>query len=287
MAQIISRAMHDSIESSSWIRRMFDEGVRLKQEHGPENVCDLALGNPILEPPAAFHESLHRLLHEGPPGSHRYGPNAGLPDVREFLAAELSAETGLAYSGAHLVVTTGAAGAINVLLKAILDPGDEVVTLCPYFVEYDFYAANHGGVLVRAETDDRFQPDLEALERVITPRTRALIVNSPNNPTGAVYPEAALRGVADVLRAASQKHGRPILLISDEPYRRVVFDGLEVPWIPPLYDHTLVVTSYSKDLGLAGERIGYVAASPRIEGWEALVEAMVLANRVLGFVHAP
>lgn len=287
MTRIVSDAVHASLEGSSWIRRMFEEGAQLKARHGPENVFDFSLGNPVLEPPAAFHEALREVLGAETPGKHRYIPNAGLPETRAYLAAEMAEETGIPYGPEHIVITTGASGAINVTLKAILNPGDEVVALAPYFVEYDFYAANHGGKLVRAETDAEFQIDLAGLERVVTPRTRAVLINSPNNPTGAVYPQAALAALGDFLRDASKKQGRPILLISDEPYRRIVFDGLAVPWVPPLYEHTVVVTSYSKDRGLAGERVGYVAASPRIEGCAELMEAIVLANRILGFVNAP
>ena len=279
--------MRESIKASSWIRRMFEEGARLKAELGAENVYDFSLGNPIVEPPERFHTALRELLDAPPAGLHRYIPNAGLPEVRAYAAAELAAATGMAYGAEHVVITCGAAGGMNIVLKALLNPGDEVVAFAPYFVEYDFYAANHGGKLVRAETGEAFQLDLEALERVVTPRTRVLLINSPNNPTGVVYPQDSLRALAGFLEDASRKNGRPIFLVSDEPYRRVVFDGLEVPWLPPLYAHTIVVTSHSKDLGLAGERVGYVAVSPGIEGGAELMEALILANRVLGFVNAP
>jgi len=284
---VIADAVRASMERSSWIRRMFEEGARLKAEHGADNVYDFSLGNPILEPPPQVRAALQRLVADPTPGVHRYIPNPGLPAVRAHVAAQLAEATGLPYEAGHIVMTCGAAGAVNIALKALLNPGDEVVTLSPYFVEYDFYAANHGGRLVRAETDADFQIDLAALERVVTPRTRALLINSPNNPTGVIYPEASLRALADFLRAAGKRHGRPIFLLADEPYRNLVFDGNTVPWLPPLYEHTLVLTSYSKDLGLAGERIGYVAASPHATEVDALLDAMVLANRVLGFVNAP
>ena len=287
MNYVISDAMRDSLERSSWIRRMFEEGAQLKAEHGPENVFDFSLGNPILEPPPGFHAALRELISNPQPGMHRYIPNAGVPEVREFIAGELREQTSLDYAGRHVVMTCGAAGGVNVALKAMLNPGEEVVTFCPYFVEYDFYAANHGGKLVRAETDEAFQIDLEALDKVVTSRTRALIINSPNNPTGAVYPAERLRALAAFLEQAAQRHGRPIFLICDEPYRRLAFDGVEIPPVPPLYAHTILVTSYSKDLSLAGERVGFVAVSPRAEGWEKLMEAMILANRILGFVNAP
>ncbi|MCZ6629654.1 MAG: pyridoxal phosphate-dependent aminotransferase [SAR324 cluster bacterium] len=287
MTQIISDAMRQSIEGSSWIRRMFEEGARLKAELGAENVFDFSLGNPILEPPPAFHEALRKLLSDPPPGLHRYIPNAGLPEVRRYVAEQLGTATGLPYGEQQVVMTCGAAGGVNIVCKALLNPGDEVVAFAPYFVEYDYYAANHGGKLVRAETDQEFQIDLEALERVITPRTRMVLINSPNNPTGAVYPEEKLRALAEILEEASRRQGRPIFLVSDEPYRDLVFDGRQVPWLPPLYAHTILITSHSKDLGLAAERLGYVAVSPGIEGHEELMEALILANRVLGFVNAP
>lgn len=266
---------------------MFEAGTRLKAEHGADRVYDFSLGNPILEPPREVGAALRGLLTDPAPGLHRYIPNAGLPEVRAYVAGELCAATGLAYTAGHVVMTCGAAGGINIVLKALLNPGDEVVSFAPYFVEYDFYASNHGGTLVRCPTDEDFQMNLEALEGVLSERTRAVMINSPNNPTGVIYPEDRLRALADTLRAASQRFGRPIVLISDEPYRNVVFDGNTVPWVPPLYEHTLLLTSYSKDLGLAGERIGYVAVHPEMAERELLIEALVLANRILGFVNAP
>lgn len=287
MSHVVADAMRESMKRASWIRKMFEEGARLQAEHGPENVFDFSLGNPILEPPAELRRALLLLLDDPRPGMHRYIPNAGLPEVRDSIAVQLAAETGLPYRADHVVMTCGAAGALNIALKSLLNPGDEVVAFAPYFVEYNTYAANHGGKLVRAATNDAFQIDIEALTRVVTERTRAVLVNSPNNPTGVVYGEEALRALADFLREAERRYGRPIVLLSDEPYRKLVFDGQTVPWIPPLYDHTVIVTSHSKDLGLAGERIGYAAVSPRTAECELLCEALVIANRTLGFVSAP
>jgi aspartate aminotransferase len=287
MPGIVSDAMRKAIEDASWIRKMFEEGARLKAQYGADNVFDFSLGNPMLEPPAGFREETVKLLQHPTPGMHRYIPNAGLPEVRAYVAEELKAATGVPYTAQHIVMSCGAGGGVNIVLKALLNPGDEVVTLAPYFVEYDFYAANHGGTLLRAETDARFQIDIPALERVLTPRTRVVIVNSPNNPSGAVFPEHALRALAECLTAAGRRFGRPIVLLSDEPYREIVFDGLTVPWVQKLYDHTVVVTSYSKDLGLPAERIGYVAVNPQAAEAALLVDAVVLANRILGFVNAP
>ena len=287
MSHIVSEDLRNSLERSSWIRQMFEEGARLKAEHGEENVYDFSLGNPILEPPPEVRQALRELLDDPTPGRHRYIPNPGLPEVRAYVAGELAAATGMDYQSGHVIMTTGAGGALNVALKALLNPGDEVVTLTPFFVEYDFYVANHGGRLIRAATDQDFQIDPAALRAALTGRTRAVIVNSPNNPSGVVFPPERLQALAAVLTEASARFGRPIVLISDEPYRYLVFDGIEVPWVPPLYDHTLIVTSYSKDLGLAGERIGYLAISPKLAGAGLFSEAAVMANRILGFVNAP
>lgn len=287
MTAIVADAVRSSLERSSWIRKMFEEGARLKAEHGPENVFDFSLGNPILEPPPEVREALLGLLADPTPGMHRYIPNPGLPEVRAFIAEELSEATGLPYNAGHIVLSSGAAGAVNCVLKALLNPGDEVVTFTPYFVEYDFYVDNHGGKLVRCPTDADFQIDLDNLEAVVNERTRAVMINTPNNPTGVVFPAERLEALAGFLRDASARFGRPIVLISDEPYRRLVFDGVEVPWVPPLYEHTVVIYSHSKDLGLAGERIGYAAVSPNMADAELVCDALVLANRILGFVNAP
>ena len=287
MKSVLADDVRNALEKASWIRRMFEEGGRLIAERGAENVFNFTLGNPLPEPPEAFHQAVRQVVDAPVEGQHRYLPNAGLPDVRKYVAEHLSTQTGLPYTENQIVMTTGAAGALNVALKALLNPGDEVIAFTPYFVEYDFYAANHGGKLVRVDTDDHFQLDLGALKSAITPQTRAVLINSPNNPSGAVYPEEDLKALAQVLREASDQHGRPILLISDEPYRYIVFDGTEVPWVPALYEHTLLATSHSKDIGLAGERVGYLAISPTCADQAELMDACVFANRVLGFVSAP
>jgi aspartate aminotransferase len=284
---VVSDSIRQSLEGASWIRKMFEEGARLKALHGDANVFDFSLGNPILDPPPAFGKTLIDLLSHPTPGMHRYIPNAGLPEARAYVAAHLAESTGLPYTAQNVIMTVGAAGAVNIALKALLNPGDEVIAFTPYFVEYDFYAANHGGRLVRAETDAAFQFDIPALERVLTPRTRAILVNSPNNPSGVVYPLERLKALAACLDAAGKRFGRPIYLIADEPYRELVFDGVTVPWIPPVYEHTLIVTSFSKDIGVPAERLGYAAVSPRAAEAAMMADAMVLANRILGFVNAP
>jgi len=275
------------MEGASWIRRMFEEGRRLKQRLGADQVADLSLGNPVEEPPAAAEARLRALALEPVPGTHRYMPNAGFDSTRAAVAAHLARESGVAYKGDNVVMTVGAGGALNVLLKALLDPGDEVLLLAPYFAEYRFYVSNHGGVPVVVQTDPAFRPDVRALAAAVTPRTRAVLVNSPNNPTGVVYSQDDLAALADVLTRASKAQGRPVWLISDEPYRALTYDGVEVPWPVAAYRDTLHVTSFSKDLGLPGERIGYLAVNPASPEADDLVTAATFTTRILGFVNAP
>jgi aspartate aminotransferase len=274
------------MKGSSWIRRMFEEGARLKAEHGAANVFDFSLGNPVIEPPDAVRAALVAAAGESTPGLHRYMPNAGFPEVRDAVARRLAAESGFPFEARHVVMCVGAGGGLNVTLKTLLDPGDEVVLLAPYFVEYLFYVENHGGVSRIVETDGAFQLDLGAIEAALGPRTRAVLLNSPNNPTGVVYPRASLDALGALLRDASRRAGRTIALVTDEPYRRIAFDG-PVPWVFPSYEHTILVTSHSKDLALPGERIGYIAASPSLEGADEFVAGATFATRTLGFVNAP
>jgi aspartate aminotransferase len=275
------------MERSSWIRRMFEEGARLKGEFGAENVFDFSLGNPNLEPPEAFRRVLRELAAEERPGSHGYMPNAGYPEVREAVAAQVSREQGVAVQGRHVVMTVGAGGALNAVFRAILEPGDEILVSRPYFVEYGFYAENHGGVLQVVPTTEDFDLRIDALEAAFSPRTRAVLVNSPNNPTGKVYSRENLRQLGDLIARKSAQWGRVIYLISDEPYRKIVYDGVEVPGVFPLFPNCVVCTSYSKDLSLPGERIGYAAVNPGADEPDALAAAITLTNRILGFVNAP
>ncbi|MBC7104873.1 MAG: pyridoxal phosphate-dependent aminotransferase, partial [Firmicutes bacterium] len=275
------------LERASWIRKMFEEGERLKAIYGPDRVFDFSLGNPVLEPPPAFRETLLEIVRHPVPGMHGYMSNAGYAETRRAVAEYLARETGVPLTENHVVMTCGAGGALNVALKALLDPGDEVIILAPYFVEYRFYIDNHGGVPVEVPTDENFLPDLEALGRAIGPRTKALILNSPNNPTGVVYGADVLAALGRLLAAREAELGRPIFVLSDEPYARLVYDGLRTPCIFHHVRHSIIANSYSKDLSLAGERIGYLAVNPEIEDWGLLVEALVFANRVLGFVNAP
>ncbi|HEX2442030.1 MAG TPA: pyridoxal phosphate-dependent aminotransferase [Methylomirabilota bacterium] len=280
---MIARAVADNLAKASWIRRMFEEGARLKQERGSDKVFDFTLGNPEIEPPPAVLAAARRVLDSRELHLHAYMPNAGQPRVREAVAARLTKATGLPYTANHVLMTVGAGAALNTVLKALLDPGDEVITAAPFFVEYTFYAENYGGRLVVVPPRDDLTPDVERIATAITPRTRAIILNSPNNPSGVIYPASTF--VA--LEALLQRIGQPIVLISDEPYRALVFDDVAVPEVAPLVTRTIVATSWSKSLAIPGERIGYLAFSPRMPEAGALFEACTFTSRVLGFVNAP
>ncbi|OGH00367.1 MAG: aspartate aminotransferase [Candidatus Lambdaproteobacteria bacterium RIFOXYD1_FULL_56_27] len=283
----IAKKLQQSLGSSSLIRQMFEEGERRKALYGEDKVFDFSLGNPVFEPPKQVKAALQALIASDRPGQHRYMPNAGLAGTRSYLAGKLALESGLEFGAEDVVMTVGAGGALNVILKTLLDPGDEVLVLRPYFVEYDFYIDNHGGVPVSVPTLPDFTPDLAALAQAINPKTKALLINSPNNPTGVVYSAQQLAELGALLEQKSRALGHPIHLISDEPYRAIVFDRLEVPSVFKAYPNCILATSSSKDLALPGERIGYLAVSPRHQD-RALVRAgTVLALRTLGFVNAP
>ena len=283
IAASIKRHMADS----SWIRRMFELGIALKRERGEENVFDLSLGNPVMEPPQAFVDELRRLVGSAPAGAHRYMPNAGYTETRAAVAEALGDETGLAYGPEHVMMSVGAGGGINVVIHALCEPGDEVIILVPFFAEYLFYAANHGAKAVTVGCDDAFAPDLAELESKITARTKIVMINSPNNPSGAVYGAALIEELAGLLRRKGEELGTEIYLLSDEPYRKIIFDDLAYPFPQLAYERTVTVTSHSKDLALPGERIGYVAVHPACPGADELMDAFVFCNRVLGFVNAP
>lgn len=283
----VAKKMQMFSGKSSWIRKMFEEGARMKMEFGADNVFDFSLGNPDVSPPAKFTEVLQELVANDKPGAHAYMPNGGYPFVREALAARLSAEQNVEINQGDVLMTCGAAGALNVVMKSLLDPGDEVMILSPYFVEYHFYVDNHGGVVKVVPTDDEFNLDLAAIEQGLTEKTKIVLINSPNNPTGQIYSKESLEKLGEILHAASEKFCKTIVLVSDEPYRKIVFDGLEVPSIMAAYENSIVVSSYSKDLSLPGERIGYLAVHPQIQDKGAMLDAMTLANRILGFVNAP
>ncbi len=283
----ISRKVREQMNDSSWIRRMFEEGIELREIHGAENVFDLSLGNPLLEPPDEFRTELARLVADESPGTHRYMPNGGFPEVRASIAEVLAQESGVPITGAEILMTVGAAGAINTILRSILDQNDEVVLIAPYFAEYIFYVQHQSGVVKEAKCDENWLPDIESLEAAIGPRTRAVIINSPNNPTGVIYPESSIVAIATALQRAEEKYGTEIYMISDEPYRKLIYSDVPYPFIFNHHARSVVATSHSKDLGLAGERIGYAAVNPNDPGKNDLMDALNFSLRTLGFVNAP
>jgi aspartate aminotransferase len=279
----VARTIARQLENASWIRRMFEEGVRMKRERGADAVFDFSLGNPDVEPPPAVLDALRRVADGRRAGSHGYMPNPGYTQVREAVAHKLRNQTGLEFTAEDVFMTVGSAGACNVILKSILDPGDEVIVLMPFFPEYQFYIDNHGGRMVPVETDATFLPDVERIKAAITPRTRAILLNTPNNPTGRVYPESVLRDLDAMLKRA----GQPVTVISDEPYKSFVYDGQRQPEVASIISNTAICNSWSKSLGLPGERIGYLALSPQLEDAAALRGACAFSNRILGFINAP
>ena len=283
----VSTYIMNSMEKSSWIRKMFEEGAKLKAKFGEENVYDFSLGNPDVEPPQKFYQVMKELAEDHEPGIHGYMPNAGYPWVRDAIANKVNREHGVNLTGSHVIMTCGAAGGMNVVLKTILNNGDQVIVPRPYFVEYGFYIANHGGKMVLVDTKEDFSLDLDAIGEAITDKTRAILINSPHNPTGRVYPESTIRELGKMLSGIKKKSGRVIYLISDEPYREIVYKGIQVPSILKNYTNSIVVTSYSKSLSLPGERIGYVALNPDIPGVDTLMSGCILSNRILGYVNAP
>ena len=283
----ISTKIKGAIEKSSFIRKMFEEGSRLKAEHGAEKVFDFSLGNPYLAPPAAFKETLIKVAQASGEGIHSYMPNTGYPFVREAVAGFVSTQQEVTLDENDIVMTCGAAGALNVVLKTLLDPGDEVICPAPYFVEYNFYADNHGGVVRTVKTNSDFTLDLGAINDAICTKTKAVLINTPNNPTGQVYGKESLDALGELLARKSQELGHPIVLISDEPYRKITYNGVVVPSIMTSYTNSLVVTSYSKDISIPGERIGYIAIHPDFEGKGVFLGGLALCNRILGYVNAP
>jgi aspartate aminotransferase len=283
----ISKKVKNALNSASWVRRMFEEGEQLKRVHGEENVYDFSLGNPNLEPPASLKKALKALADCPIPGMHRYMPNSGYSDTRKTIAEYLKEESGLPFDEKYVVMTVGAAGGLNVVLKAILDEGEEVIVPSPYFMEFKFYIENSGGEIRLVETNGDFSLNLPEIEKAIGVRTKAILINSPNNPTGVVYDQASLEKLGELLKKKSQELGKTLYLITDEAYRRIVFDQIQLPIAFRHYPHTIRVTSHSKDLSLPGERIGYIAVNPLCEEGDELTSAIVFANRILGFVNAP
>jgi aspartate aminotransferase len=283
----VARKVSGFISQASFIRKMFEEGVRLKQQYGAAGVYDFSLGNPNLEPPQAFKEQLMRIVSSETPGKHMYMSNAGYAETRAVVAAAESSSQGVALTADQIVMTCGAAGALNVIFKTILDPGDEVITPAPYFAEYRFYVDNAGGDTKIVRTRDDFSLDLAAISESVTEKTKAVLINTPNNPTGRIYDEASIHGLASLLLEKGKALNREIYLISDEPYREVIYDGFTVPSVLAAYPHSFIASSYSKSLSLPGERIGYIAVSPAIAALDEMMDGLTLYNRILGFVNAP
>ncbi len=286
---MISDKMKGFVKSSSIIRAMFEEGKRLAGIYGAENVYDFSLGNPSVEPPVQIKEALIEVLNEENPNLvHGYMNNSGYEDVREKIAGSLNKRFDTNFSMNNIIMTVGAAGGLNVIFKSLLNPGDEVITFAPFFGEYRNYVGNYDAVLVEvAPNVEDFQPNLDEFEDKITEKTKAVIINSPNNPTGVVYSEATIKSLADILSRKEKEYNTSIYLISDEPYRELVYDGLEVPYLTKYYKNTIVGYSYSKSLSLPGERIGYLVIPDEVDGSEDIIAASNVATRILGFVNAP
>jgi aspartate aminotransferase len=285
---VVASKIAGFISRASWIRKMFEEGEVLRQQFGAENVYDFTLGNPDVEPPKEFNDAFLALAQSPIPGMHRYMNNAGYIETRNAVARALSAASDLPVNGSQVVMTCGAGGALNVVLKTILNPGDEVIILNPFFVEYKFYIDNHGGVPVEVPTNpETFQLDIAAISAGITAKTRAIIICSPNNPTGVIYPAESLSALGEMVAAKEKELGTQICVISDEPYARISYDGKSVPNIFRYVTNSVIVTSHSKDLALPGERIGYLAANPSMNEVDDFMEGAIFSNRVLGFVNAP
>lgn len=270
------------------IRAMFEEGEKLRKIYGADKVFDFSLGNPDPEPPAKVKAVLKDLINSNEPKLHSYMNNAGYPETRDAIAHNLNNKTGLNLTSDNIVITVGAGGALNVILKTILNPGEEVIVFAPFFVEYLTYIDNYGGKPVIVKTDfNTFQPDPELLKASITPQTKAVLINTPNNPTGVVYSEDTLKAIIKVLEEKGAEYGTTIYIISDEPYRKLAYDGVKVPNILTLYRNALMVDSFSKSLSLPGERLGYIATNPKADDFAMLMNGLIYCNRVLGYVNAP
>lgn len=286
---MIAKKMIKYVEGSSVTRAMFEEGKKMAVKYGAENVYDFSLGNPSVEPPKAVKQALIDVLEQEKPNYvHGYMNNSGYEEVREEVAQSINKRFRTAFTEKNILMTVGAAGGLNIALKTILDPGDEVIAFAPYFGEYNNYVANFDGRMIVVPPDiPSFQPDLAELAARITPRTKAVIVNNPNNPTGVVYSEETIRKMAEVLEDKQKEFGTAIYLIADEPYRELVYDGVEVPYLTKYYANTIVGYSYSKSLSLPGERIGYLVIPDAVDDFENFLCAANVANRILGFVNAP
>ncbi len=283
----IADSVKSIVSKSSLIRQMFEKGAQLKAEHGAENVFDFSIGNPNLAPPAEFKKELVRVAADETPGIHGYMPNTGYLETRQAVADFVSKDQDVQLSAEDIVMTCGAAGGLNVIFRSLLNPGEEVIVPTPYFVEYGFYTANANGILKCVATESDFSLSIENIADALTPETKIVLINSPNNPTGQIYTKENLDELGALLRRASKDFGHTIYLVADDPYRRIVYDGVEVPNIFHHYTESIVTTSFSKDLSIPGERIGYIAVNPEATYKQDILNAMALINRTLGFVNAP
>ena len=287
---MICERMIKLAEGGSAIRAMFEEGKRLAALYGAENVFDFSIGNPYFAPPEAVKDAIVDIItNDDPMSVHGYPANAGFPAVREAVAQSLNRRFGTNYNADNIIMTVGAAGGLNVILRVLCNPGDEVMVISPYFFEYNNYIGNADAkvVVVPAAAENGFLPDLDAIAAAITPKTKAMILNNPNTPTGVIYPADMLKKLGELLEAKGKEYGTVIYLISDEPYRELAYDGAEVPWLPNCCKNTIVGYSWSKSLSLPGERIGYLVIPSDIVDAQLIFDAAVVANRMLGFVNAP
>lgn len=287
---MVSDKMKELLSGSSVIRAMFEDGKKMAAKFGKENVYDFSLGNPSVYPPEKLNSAIKSLPDERSPDYlHGYMNNSGYEEVRTRIASSLNKRFDTRFSFKNIIMTVGAAGGLNVILKTILNPNDEVITFSPYFGEYRHYVENFSGKLVAVKPyiDGNFKPDINELKNAITPKTKALIINTPNNPTGVVYSEEDIKNISAVLEEKSNEIGHAIFLISDEPYRELAYDGLKVPYLTKYYDNTIVCYSYSKSLSLPGERIGYLVIPDEVEDFEEMIASAGTATRILGFVNAP
>lgn len=286
---MISKKMQTLVDNSSTIRAMFEEGKKLSAIYGEENVFDYSIGNPNVEPPESIKTVISEILNgEHPNLVHGYMNNSGYEDVREAIASHINKKDNLNITSDNIVMTCGAAGGLNIILKSLLNPGDEVITFAPFFGEYKNYVDNYDGIFTVIEPDtETFEPNLDALRGKISSKTKAIIINSPNNPTGVIYSEEVLKALGDLLREKQEEFNTSIYIISDEPYREIVYDNVKVPSILNYYENSFIGYSYSKSLSLPGERIGYVVVSSKIDDFTNIVDSLNVATRILGFVNAP
>lgn len=285
---MFSTKIIENLGSSSWIRQMFEAGTKLAKEVGAENVYDYSLGNPYAEPPKEVFDSLKKHISESEKGVHRYMANAGYPEVRAKIAKALQDESKIELTLENIVMTVGAAGGLNVVLKSILNPLEEVIVFAPYFVEYNSYVDNNGCKTIVVPPDtSTFEPDLLLFEKSINANTKAIIINNPNNPTGVVYSKGTLENIEKILAEKEKEFGTTIYVLSDEPYSKIVYDNIKLTNLLSIFKNAIIINSFSKSLGLAGERIGYICTSSRIEDVSLLNNALSYCNRILGYVNAP